>query len=152
MFFQKDPPEIDLGVAENTLCGLLVPVVHRSVVSVERKALDEECTLILLQELGSLRPIRDEPVAGNRDDDGEDTLQDKDPGPPTVACNSLHVGNCIGEQAAECACNDGSGEEKIEAPLQLVAAVVHGEQVNAAWEKPSLQRTDDDSADHQPGE
>lgn len=168
---QLDVPEVDFGVAEDAFGRLLVPVVHVGVAAVESEAADQQLSLVLFQELGRLRPVRDEPVAADGDDDGEDAFEDEDPSPPAVPGDPVHVCNGIGQQPAEGTRNDRSREEQIEAPLQLVSTVVHAEQVDTAGEEASYGGTlairdahslqlnmeltfkcsDDDSADHKTG-
>lgn len=142
-------PEIDLHVPENALGRLLVPMIHICILSIQSEPLEKQLSLLGFQELRRLRPVRNDPEGERCHDDGCKTFEDEDPSPARVACNAVHMGDGVREEATEGACDDGGGEEEIKAPLKFVALVKHGDQIQTAGEESGFQPADDDTAHHQ---
>jgi hypothetical protein len=55
----------------------------------------------------------------------------EDPSPTSIASKPIQTSNSVSQQAAESSSKDGSAEEQIEAPLELVALVVHRNEIHA---------------------
>lgn len=71
----------------------------------------------LLRDLGGVR-INQQRIRGLQ------TFKNEDPSPASIPTDSIHVGDCVGEQARECSCYDGSAEEEVYSPLEFMAFIV----------------------------
>lgn len=140
-------PEIELGVFERAPRGGLVQPVHASVAPVFCQTTHEQRALLLVEEPRGFGPVGDEELGRNGQRHSRQALEDEDPPPAAVSADSVHIVDAVGEELhrsvcpkigswgsypTKCAGDDASAEEDVESPLELVAAVVHVDQVYAS--------------------
>ena len=86
----------------------------------------------LLREIGQ----QEEEEAGY--DDGQESLQDKNPAPSFVSTHAVHLADRGGEKAAECPGKGRRREEEGVSLLRFVAAVPHTDEIEGTREHASL--------------
>jgi len=84
-------------------------------------------SLVIIEELGRLRPVGNPPLGQHSDNDGDQALDDEDPAPRAIAADAREVGDGVGQQARKGAGENRGAEEEGHAPLQLEALVVHAD-------------------------
>lgn len=60
---------------------------------------------------------------------------DENPSPPSIPSQSIQVSNSIRKQATERSGQNRPAEEQVQTPLQLVALVVHRDEIYASREE-----------------
>lgn len=85
--------------------------------------------LFFAEEAGSLGIVVDDKESNGSDDEGEETFEDKDPGPAVLAADAVHLGNAAGEQTAKGTGGSCSAEEDGHAETTFVATIPHLERM-----------------------
>lgn len=65
---------------------------------------------------------------------------DENPPPASISSQSIQISNGISKQATERSGQNRSAEEQVQAPLQLVALVVHRDEVYASREEAGFEQ------------
>ena len=79
--------------------------------------------LVGVEEGGGVREVEDHPPAEDADEDGHQSFDDKDPAPPLVAGDAVHLRDGGGEETTEGSGESGSGEEESRAETEFLALV-----------------------------
>lgn len=91
----------------------------------------------------------DGPETGDAKKDGEDPLQDKDPGPPRTTSKPVHLFDRGREQATKGARDSSCGEEDGGADTKLGAFVPAREIIVDSWEEAGFSETKKPTGGHQ---
>lgn len=93
-----DDAAIDLPVREDALPRCFVQSVHSRHAAVLLQSDPQHALLLVAQECRLFGPVRDEPLACDANDDGEESFEDEDPPPAAVAPYPVHIRDRIRQQ------------------------------------------------------
>lgn len=122
----------DLPVEESALASGPVEAVHLEGTGLGGDAVADHLALGIVEELHLLRPVHHQQPADKGHADGDASLEDEDPAPAGVAVAAGHTGNGVGEKTTKGTSKSVTDHEDVEAPLELEAGVVGGEEDDAA--------------------
>lgn len=98
--------------------------INLLIAAVVAQTLEEESTLWLREELGILRKTWDNHKGNGAEGNGDETLDDEDPSPGFIACESTHVLESERKETTTSTAPKSETDEPCEADIELAALVV----------------------------
>lgn len=106
-----------------------------------RQTASSEFLLCGVEEISCLRVVGQNPPGCDTEDESWDTLDDHDPAPAALACDTAHVANSEGEETSAGASEGGGYEEVANSESKFTLSVEEGEIDGHSREETTLDGT-----------
>ena len=155
-----DHAAVHFPISEDASASWAIKAVHFCVCHVCTQASDQKSSLVFVEELGRLGPVRNQPFRGDGYTASDDAfavdvsvwllIQDgmatnshnKNPSPATVAAQTIQVSNSVSKQTTEGSGQDSAAEEQVQAPLKFITLVIHRDEVDTPREESSFKESE----------
>lgn len=136
-----DHVDPDLPVLHGVLEELHVELVGENG-AILLKTAEDFLSLTVGEELGSVGVVVHDKEGNDSEEEGDDALDDEDPGPASEVANTVHLHDATGKETTEGTSSSGGGEEDGHAKTALVSAIPHGDVVGDTGEETTLSKTE----------